>query len=62
MNIPSTHPSAAKIKVLNEDINKLKEELKYPHLTKDAEQDYDIKSRIIDKQAAIIELLNEHLG
>ncbi len=57
MKTQPENPNTSKIKQIQEDIAVLKEELKKPHLTKDAEQDYDIKSLIIDKQAEIIELL-----
>jgi len=52
----STNP---KMKQLEEEIKELKSQLKKPHLTKDSEGDYDIKSHIIDKQTEIIELLTE---
>jgi hypothetical protein len=55
-----TMPS--KINELQEEINGLKEELKKPHLTKNSEQDYAIKSKIIDKQNEIIELLYLHIN
>lgn len=51
--------SSSKIKQLESEINELKENLKKPHLTKDSEGDYDIKSQIIDKQNTMIELLYE---
>ncbi len=57
MKTPLENANASKIKEIQQEIAVLKEELKKPHLTKDAEQDYDIKSLIIDKQAEIIELL-----
>ena len=57
MNTSSNNPSSSRIKELEEDINALKEELKKPHFTKSSEQDMDIKSRIIDTQNEMIELL-----
>ncbi|HTA26467.1 MAG TPA: hypothetical protein VK809_01670 [Bacteroidia bacterium] len=57
MTTPPENPNTFKIKQIQEEIAVLKEKMKKPHLTKDAEQDYDIKSLIIDKQAEIIELL-----
>ncbi len=39
------------------EISDLKMKLQEPHLAKSVEQDYDIKSRIIDKQNEMIELL-----
>lgn len=57
MNPPIKNEVASQIKQMEEEIRVLKEELKKPHLTRDAEQDYDIKSRIIDKQNEMIELL-----
>lgn len=44
------------IKLIEGEIKKLKKQLLKPHFMKDAEQDYDIKSHIIDKQNEIIEL------
>jgi len=49
----------SKIKQIEAEIAALKENLKKPHLTKDSEGDYDIKSQIIDKQNEMIELLTE---
>jgi hypothetical protein len=51
------HESSSKIKQIEEEIKELKEKLKKPHLTHSNEQDYDIKSHIIDKQNEMIELL-----
>lgn len=51
---PFTNP---KIKQIEEEIKELREQLKKPHLTKSVEQDYDIKSHIIEKQNEMIELL-----
>lgn len=45
------------INQLEDEINDLKMKLQEPHLAKSAEQDYDIKSQIIDKQNEMIELL-----
>ena len=45
------------IKQIQEEIKSLKLELLKPHFTKSAEQDYDIKSEIIEKQNQMIELL-----
>lgn len=44
------------IKQLNTEIKNLKKQLLKPHFVKNDEQDYDIKSHIIDKQNQIIEL------
>ncbi len=44
------------IKQIEREIVKLKKQLLKPHLTKSDEQDYDIKSYIIDKQNKIIDL------
>lgn len=55
----TTSATNSKIKQIEEEIKELKYQLKKPHLTKDSEQDYDIKSRIIDKQNEMIELLTE---
>jgi|GEM_PF-3462314 len=44
------------IKQIEGEIIKLKKQLLKPHLTRSAEQDYNIKSQIIDKQNEIIEL------
>lgn len=50
--------SNSKIKQLEKEIKDLKDALSTkPHLIKDAEGDYDIKSHIIDKQNEMIELL-----
>ena len=57
MNTPTNNPIAAQIQQMEEDIKTLKEELKKPHLIRDAEQNYGIQSRIIDKQNEMIELL-----
>jgi hypothetical protein len=45
-----------KIKQLETEIKILKKQLLKSHFVKNAEQDYDIKSHIIDKQNQIIEL------
>jgi hypothetical protein len=50
---------SSRIKQLESEINELKDSLKKPHLTKDLEGDYEIKSRIIDKQNEMIKLLTE---
>jgi hypothetical protein len=50
---------SSKIKQIENEIKALKEGLKKPHLTKDSEGDYDIKSHIIDMQTEMIELLTE---
>lgn len=55
MATPSS--SNPNIKQLEEEIKELRYQLKKPHLTKDSEGDYDIKSRIIDKQNELIDLL-----
>jgi hypothetical protein len=52
----------SKIKQLKTEIAELKENLKKPHLTKDSEGDYEIKSQIIDKQNKIIEILTEQVN
>jgi hypothetical protein len=57
METPSGKALSQKIKKIEEEINILKAKLLVPHLTKSAEQDYDIKSIIIDKQNEMIELL-----
>ena len=44
------------IKQLETEIKILKKQLLKSHFVKNAEQDYDIKSHIIDKQNQIIEL------
>ncbi len=44
------------IKQIEGEIKKLKKQLLKPHFAKNAEQDYDIKSHIIDKQNEIIEM------
>jgi hypothetical protein len=49
--------SSLKIKQLEEEIETLREELKKLHFAKSSEQDYDIKSKIIDKQNEMIEML-----
>jgi len=49
--------SHSRIKQLQQEIKELKESLSKPHLTKNSEQDYTIKSQIIDKQNEMIELL-----
>jgi phosphoribosylaminoimidazole carboxylase (NCAIR synthetase) len=51
--------TVSRIRQIEEEIKTLKESLKKPHLIKDAEGDYDIKSQIIDKQNEMIELLTE---
>lgn len=50
-------PHSSEIKKLEEEISELREELKKLHFAKSAEQDYDIKSKIINKQNEMIELL-----
>ena len=50
------------IKQISEEIETLKLQLLKPHFTKSAEQDYDIKSQIIEKQNRMIELLMEQAG
>lgn len=57
MTTPSNKPLSSQIKLLEEEIKDLRNQLKTPHLTKSNEQDYDIKSHIIDKQNEMIELL-----
>lgn len=57
MNTISKQTSSSRMKQLERDIAGLKAEMSKPHLTKDAEQDYEIKSRIIDKQSQMIALL-----
>jgi hypothetical protein len=57
MKTQSKQASSSKMKQLERDIAGLKAEQQSKiHLTKDAEQDYDIKSRIIDKQNQMIAL------
>lgn len=47
------------IKQIEEEVKTLKKELQKPHFAKSTEQDYDIKSHIIEKQNQMIELLIE---
>lgn len=54
--------SNPQIRQLEEEIKELRMQLKKPHLTKSSEQDYDIKSHIIDKQNEMIELLMKIVG
>ena len=42
------------IKQLQEELKQLKIKLTHPHIAKSQEDDYDIKSKIIDKQNQII--------
>ena len=51
------HQHSTEVQKLEEEIETLREELKRLHFSKSAEQDYDIKSRIIDKQTEMIDLL-----
>lgn len=54
----ATHAFSSQIKQLEEEIQQLKLELKAKnHLTASSEQDFDLKSHIINKQNEIIELL-----
>jgi hypothetical protein len=54
----ATSTFLSQIKQLEDEIKQLKLELKAKnHLISSSEQDYDLKSHIIDKQNAIIELL-----
>lgn len=54
----ATHAFSSQIKQLEEEIQQLKLELKAKnHLTSSSEQDFDLKSHIINKQNEIIELL-----
>jgi hypothetical protein len=47
-----------KINQLEEELQDLKQQLRKPHFfAASAEQDYEIKSKIIDKQNEMIELL-----
>lgn len=57
MKTPSKQASSSRMKQLERDIAGLKAELLKPHLAKSQEQDYDIKSRLIDKQTQMIALL-----
>ena len=52
--------SQQKIKQIEEELKDLKHKLEKYHLTKSSEQDYEIKSHIIEKQNELIELLIEH--
>lgn len=47
------------VKQLREEVTALKLQLLRPHFAKSAENDYDIKSVIIEKQTRMIELLLE---
>ena len=44
------------IKQLQEELKQLKIKLTHPHIAKSQEDDYDIKSKIIDKQNQIIDI------
>ena len=57
MTTPSKQASSSKIAQLEKDIAGLKTEMNKVHFAKSQEQDYDIKSRIIDKQNQMIALL-----
>ncbi len=57
MKTTSKQASSSRMKQLERDIEGLKKEMLKPHLAKSEEQDYEIKSRIIDKQNQMIELL-----
>ena len=60
MKTQSKKPALAKWQLLirekEEEIKSLKKQMEKPHFIKSSEQDYDIKSHIIDKQNEIIEL------
>ena len=45
------------IKALEEDLEQLKIKLTHAHFTHSNEHDYDIKSKIIEKQNQLIEIL-----
>ncbi len=57
MGVPSKQASTPRMQQLEKDIAGLKSELLKPHFAKSQEQDYDIKSRLIDKQNQMIALL-----
>jgi hypothetical protein len=59
MNPASEKSIISKIQDIEEELNQLKIKLAEYHLIKSSEQDYDLKSQIIDKQNQIIELLIE---
>jgi hypothetical protein len=57
---PASPASEQIIKQMEAEIKALKKELSNRlHLTKSAEQDYDIKSRIIEKQNILIEMMRD---
>jgi hypothetical protein len=53
----TNNQNSIQLKQLEEEIKMLRTELKKIHFAKSSEQDYDIKSQIIDKQNEMIELL-----
>jgi hypothetical protein len=57
MTTPSSSTLSSQIKQLEEEINELKIHLEKYHFTKSPEQDFDVKTRIIEKQNEMIELL-----